>query len=91
MKYFVFFCYIVKYFVTLQRQIKNYMPMDQLKKQQLFTLEEIAKLCQCSRNAIYMHYVRGHIKPAEMASHRLYFTLEEVELFRSLYKPFIYK
>ena len=63
--------------------------MEQLKLQQLFTLEEIAKLCQCSRNAIYMHYVRGHIKAAPMAAHRLYFSLEEVERFRSMYKPFI--
>lgn len=62
--------------------------MNYFKQEQLFTLEEIAKLCQCSRNAIYMHYQRGHIMPAQMASHRLYFTLEEVEKFRSLYKPF---
>ena len=62
--------------------------MEYFKQEQLFTLEEIAKLCQSSRNAIYMHYVRGHLTPAQMASHRLYFTLEEVERFRSLYKPF---
>lgn len=63
--------------------------MLQLKQEQLFTLEEIAKLTQSSRNAIYMHYKRGHLKPVPMQAHRLYFTLEEVELFRSLYKPII--
>lgn len=63
--------------------------MYKLEKEQLFTLEEIAKLCQCSRNAIYMHYVRGHIKRAPCEAHRLYFTLAEVERFRSLYKPMI--
>ena len=65
--------------------------MEQLKQQQLFTLEEIAKLCQSSRDAIYMHYKRGHLRPVSMASHRLYFSLEEVERFRSQYKPFIFK
>ena len=65
--------------------------MEVLKPETLFTLEEIAKLCNSSRNAIYMHYKRGHIKPARLEAHRLYFTLYDVEKFRSLYKPFIVK
>ncbi|KWW27129.1 MAG: hypothetical protein AUK64_2309 [bacterium P201] len=63
--------------------------MELISQQDLFTLEEIAKLTQSSRNAIYMHYKRGHLTPVEMPTHRLYFTLSEVERFRSMYKPFI--
>lgn len=62
--------------------------MKQFQEQQLFTLEEVAKWCNLSRNAAYMHYRRGHIEPEKMACHRLYFSREQVDQFRANYCPF---
>lgn len=62
--------------------------MEQLKEQQLFTIEEVAKWCNMSRNAAYMHYRRGHITPERMLCHRLYFSRAEVDTFRANYVPF---
>lgn len=62
--------------------------IEQLKQEQVFTLEECAKWCGITRNAMYMHYRRGHIRPVPMLCHRLYFSREELENFRSNYKAF---
>lgn len=62
--------------------------MEQFRTQELFTIDEVAKWCNMSRNAAYMHYRRGHITPAKMACHRLYFTREEVDQFRANYCAF---
>lgn len=62
--------------------------MEQLKEQQLFTVEEAAKWCNISRNAMYQHYRRGHINCVPMRCHRLFFTRAEIDQFRSLYCPF---
>lgn len=62
--------------------------MEQMNEQKLFTIEEVAKWCNLSRNAAYMHYRRGHLMPVKMKSHRLYFTREEVDTFRANYVPF---
>lgn len=55
----------------------------------LFTIDEVAKWCGLSRNATYMHYKRGHLQSqnqvAGLACHRLYFSREQVENFRSKY------
>ena len=39
-----------------------------IKQDQLFTIEEVAKLCGLSRNAAYMHYRRGHIQAVKLAT-----------------------
>lgn len=62
--------------------------IEQMQKEQLFSLEEAAKWCGITRNAMYMHYRRGHIKPVPMLCHRLYFTRSEVDEFRANYKAF---
>ena len=62
--------------------------MTEFSKQELFTLEEIAKWCQLSRNAVYMHYRRGHLTPEKMLCHRLYFSRETVDTFRANYCAF---
>lgn len=62
--------------------------MNELKSQELFTIDEVAKWCGMSRNAAYMHYKRGHLTPVNMACHRLYFTREQVDNFRANYCPF---
>jgi hypothetical protein len=62
--------------------------MEQFKQEELFTLEEIAKWCNLSRGAVYMHYRRGHITPVPMMCHRLYFTRTEIDNFRANYCPF---
>lgn len=62
--------------------------MELIKEEQLFALEEVAKWCDMSRNAVYMHYRRGHLEPVRMACHRLYFTRSEVDNFRANYCPF---
>jgi predicted site-specific integrase-resolvase len=62
--------------------------MEQINEQKLFTIEEVAKWCNLSRNAAYMHYRRGHLMPVKMNCHRLYFTREEVDAFRANYVPF---
>lgn len=63
--------------------------VQELKMQQLFTLEEAAKWCGLNPRAMYMRYRRGQIRPVPMLSHRLYFSQEEIEKFRSNYLPFI--
>lgn len=61
--------------------------MELLESQQLFTLQEVAKWCSLSRNAMYMHYRRGHIKPEPLLAHQLYFSRAEVLRFISNYRP----
>lgn len=56
--------------------------------QQLFTIEEVAKWCGISRNAAYMHYIRGHLNRCkEIEAHRVYFTRQAVEEFKNKYFP----
>lgn len=62
--------------------------MEGFKEKHLFTIEEVAKWCNMSRNAAYMHYRRGHITPERMQCHRLYFSRAEVDAFRADYVPF---
>lgn len=62
--------------------------MEEFKKEELFTLEEAAKWCGLSKNAMYMRYFRGQIRPVNMRSHRLYFTRAAVDEFRAKYRPF---
>ena len=62
--------------------------MNKFSTENLFTIEEVAKICGLSRNAMYMHYWRQHIKPEPLMCHRLYFKREEVDRFRALYCPF---
>ncbi len=62
--------------------------MNQFRTEELFTIEEVAKYCGTTRNAAYMHYRRGHIKPVPMLAHRLYFTREAIDQFRANYCPF---
>lgn len=62
--------------------------MNKFEVEGLFTIEEVAKFCGLTRNAAYMHYHRGHIKPVSLMCHRLYFTREEIDHFRALYCPF---
>lgn len=68
--------------------MKKLIIMTEFSKQELFTLEEIAKWCQMSRNGIYMHYRRGHLTPEKMLCHRLYFSRETVDNFRANYCAF---
>lgn len=56
-----------------------------IQQEQLFTIEEVAKLCGLSRNAAYMHYRRGHIKSVPLDCHRVYFTQKELLSFASRY------
>lgn len=56
-----------------------------IQQEQLFTIEEVAKLCGLSRNAAYMHYRRGHIKSVPLECHRVYFTQRELLSFASRY------
>lgn len=56
-----------------------------IQQDQLFTIEEVAKLCGLSRNAAYMHYRRGHIKSVALDCHRVYFTQKELLSFASRY------
>ena len=56
-----------------------------IQQYQLFTIEEVAKLCGLSRNAAYMHYRRGHIQAVPLECHRVYFTQKELLSFASRY------
>lgn len=56
-----------------------------IQQDQLFTIEEVAKLCGLSRNAAYMHYRRGHIQAVPLECHRVYFTQKELLSFASRY------
>lgn len=62
--------------------------MNEFASQELFTIEEVAKWCEMSRNAAYMHYRRGHLTPEKMLCHRLYFSRAEVDRFRQNYCAF---
>lgn len=62
--------------------------MEQLKYEDLFTIEEVAKFCGISRNAAYMHFRRGHIRAQNLMCHRLYFSRAEIDRFRAMYCPF---
>lgn len=62
--------------------------MQEFSRQELFTLEEVAKWCGMTRNAMYMHYRRGHITPENMLCHRLYFSRSAVDDFRAKYVAF---
>lgn len=55
----------------------------------LFTIEEVAKWAGLTRNAAYMHYRRGHLKPVNLQAHRLYFEKSEVDNFIANYKPIL--
>lgn len=60
-----------------------------IQEQELFTIEEVAKWCNLSRGAAYMHYYRGHITPVkDMRTHRIYFTRQSIDTFRAHYVPF---
>lgn len=57
--------------------------------QELYTIEEVAKWCNLSRGAAYMHYYRGHINAVEdINTHRKYFTRQAIDEFRFKYCPF---
>lgn len=56
-----------------------------IQQEQLFTIEEVAKLCGLTRNAAYMHYRRGHIQAVPLECHRVYFTQKELLSFASRY------
>lgn len=62
--------------------------MNEFKKEDLFTLEEVAKMAGLNRKAMYMRYFRGQIKPVNTLTHRLYFTREAIDEFRANYYPF---
>lgn len=62
--------------------------MKEFKKEDLFTLEEVAKLCGLSRNAMYMRYFRGQIEATATLSHRVYFTRDAIDEFRAKYVPY---
>lgn len=62
--------------------------MELFVEQELFTLKEVAKWCNISRNAVYMHYYRGHIEPVKAKAHKLYFTRASIDKFRAEYLPF---
>lgn len=61
--------------------------MEEIKKDDLFTLEEVAKWCNLSKHAVYMHYRRGHLTPEPLPCHRLYFKFSEVYRFKDNYTP----
>lgn len=57
------------------------------RKQELFSIDEVAKWCGMSRTALYQHYRRGHIRPEVLQCHRLYFSREAVLDFVTNYRP----
>lgn len=62
--------------------------MKEFKKEDLFSINEAAKICGLSRNAMYMRYFRGQIKAVPTLSHRLYFSRDAIDEFRANYVPF---
>lgn len=62
--------------------------MKEFRKEDLFSLNEVAKICGLTRNAMYMRYFRGQIKPENTLSHRLYFSRDAIDEFRANYVPF---
>jgi len=62
--------------------------MKEFKKDDLFTMDEAAKICGLTRNAMYMRYFRGQIKAIPTMSHRVYFTRDAIDEFRATYVPF---
>lgn len=63
--------------------------MKEFKMEDLFSVEEAAKICGLSRNAMYMRYFRGQIKATVTLSHRVFFTREAIDEFRYNYVPFV--
>lgn len=59
--------------------------MKEFRRQDLLSIDEVARFCGLSRNAMYMRYFRGQIKAVDTLSHRLFFTREEVDEFRAKY------
>lgn len=53
--------------------------------EELFTLKEAAKICQLSKQAMYMHYYRGHIERVPMKAHKLYFSAKQIQEFQYNY------
>ena len=70
-------------FCNFAAVFKNFIYMIQ--QEQLFTIEEVAKICGLSRNAAYMHYRRGHLNAVQLECHRLYFSQRELLSFASRY------
>ena len=70
-------------FCNFAAVFKNFIYMIQ--QEQLFTIEEVAKICGLSRNAAYMHYRRGHLNAVQLQCHRLYFSQRELLSFASRY------
>lgn len=67
-------------------QVKSVISCHMLKTEDLFTLEECAKYCGISRDCMYMHYYRGHIKRCtDVYTWRVYFTRRALDEFRSRY------
>lgn len=66
---------------------ENQQEKKQVNEKNLFTIEEIAKWFAMSKRAVYMHYYRGHLKPENLESHKLYFTRNEVENFGKRFIP----
>ena len=62
--------------------------MNEFKKEDLFTLEEVAKMAGLKPKAMYMRYFRGQIKAVDTLTHRLYFTRDAIDEFRATYCPF---
>lgn len=62
--------------------------MKEFKREDLFTMDEVAKICGLSRNAMYMRYFRGQITAVPTLSHRLFFTRDAVDEFRAKYVPY---
>lgn len=62
--------------------------MKEFKREDLFTLDEVAKLVGLNRKAMYMRYFRGQIKAVNTLTHRLYFTRDAIDEFRATYCPF---
>lgn len=62
--------------------------MKEYRKEDLFSIKEAAKICNLSRNAMYMRYFRGQIKAVPTMSHAIYFTRDAIDEFRANYVPF---
>ena len=71
--------------------LTNIMMMNEINKpspDDLFTIEEVAKWCNLTRNAAYMHYRRGHLQRVQdIEAHRVYFTRAAIDAFRAKYCP----
>lgn len=61
--------------------------MNEFKKEDLFTLAEVAKIVGLNKKAMYMRYFRGQIQAVNTRTHRLYFTRDAIDEFRANYCP----